>query len=145
MQASLDRAAPMALPSAPAPTSNRSPWAWRIITAPPVLFLIFDGTIKLARIQPVIDAFARMGIPDALAQAIGTLELACLGLYLAPRTAPLGAVLLTGFLGGAIAMHVRIGDPLASHTFFPLYVGALLWAGLVLRDARVRGLVAPSR
>lgn len=125
-----------------APTSAPSPWAGRVLTALPVLFLIFDGGAKLASPPPVLEAFDRMGMPGHLAPGVGALELSCLALYLVPRTAPLGAVLLTGFLGGAIASHVRIGDPLLSHTLFPLYVGALLWAGLFLRDARVRALVA---
>jgi hypothetical protein len=82
---------------------------------------------------------------DALAPAIGLLELACVALYLIPRTAVLGAILATGLLGGAVAMHLRVGDPYPSHTLFPIYVGALLWAGLFLRDARVRAFVASSR
>jgi hypothetical protein len=127
---------------APAPLSSRSRWAGRILTALPVLFLIFDGSIKLANIAPVVEASARLGLPTHLGPAIGVFELACLAIYLFPRTATLGAVLLTGFLGGAVAIHVRIDDPLFSHTLFPVYVGTLLWAGLFLRDARARALFA---
>jgi len=72
--------------------------------------------------------------------ALGVVLLACVALYLTPRVAPLGAMLLTGYLGGAVAMHVRIGDPLFSHTLFPVYVGVMIWAGLMLRDSRVRKL-----
>ncbi len=111
-----------------------------VVTALPALFLTFDGVIKLVNIPPVVESFARLGYPDSLARGIGLLELICLTLYLVPRTAALGAVLLTGFLGGAISCHVRVGDPLVSHVLFPAYVGALLWAGLVLRDQRVSAL-----
>lgn len=131
-------------PNPPA-TSSSTRWAGRIVTALPVLFLLFDATIKLLQIQPVIDAFQRLGIPEHLAPVIGTLQLACVALYLVLRTALLGAVLLTGFLGGATMIHVRIGDPLFSHTLFPAYIGALAWAGLYLRDARLRALAfAPA-
>jgi hypothetical protein len=127
--------------SATAPSKQRR-WIGRIVTAIAVLFLIFDFSIKLAHIQPVTDAFARLGIPDHLAVAIGMLELICLAIYLIPRTAVFGAVMLTGFLGGAIMLHVRIGDPLFSHILFPVYIGALLWIGLYLRDPRLRVLLS---
>jgi hypothetical protein len=122
--------------------STRRLWAGRIVTALPVLFLIFDLSIKLAHIQPVTDAFARLGVPDSLAVAIGVLELLCLVVYLVPQTAVLGAILCTGFLGGAIMLHLRIGDPLFSHILFPVYIGGLLWVGLYLRDPRIRTLIA---
>src|SRR4051812_45371932 len=105
---------------------GNSRWIGRVVTALPVLFLIFDLSIKLAHIQPVTDAFSRLGVPDHLAVTIGVLELICLAIYLLPRTSVLGAVLLTGFLGGAIMLHVRIADPLFSHILFPVYIGALL-------------------
>lgn len=113
------------------------------LRALPVLFLLFDAGIKLTEIAPVTEAFARMGFPPALASVIGGLELCCLVLYLVPRWSIVGAVLLTGFLGGAVALHARIGDPLATHTLFPLYLGAMLWLGLGLCDRRVVGMVAP--
>jgi hypothetical protein len=106
-----------------------------------VLFLVFDAAIKLAVVPPVVEAFAKLGVPVALAQGIGVLELFCVALFLFPATAALGAVLLTGFLGGAMAIHVRVGDPLLSHVLFPVYVGALLWTALFLRDERIRALV----
>jgi hypothetical protein len=132
----------MALTESGAVPSKQRRWTGRILTAFAVLFLIFDFSIKLAHIQPVTDAFARLGIPDHLAVTIGTLELLCLAIYLLPRTAILGAVLLTGFLGGAIMLHVRVGDPLFSHILFPVYIGALLWVGLYLRDPRLRALLS---
>jgi hypothetical protein len=111
------------------------------ITAIPVLFLVFDTVVKLVVITPVTESLVRLGYPTDLAIPIGLLELVCLIAYLVPRTSFLGAVLLTGFLGGATATHVRIGDPLFSHIFFPTYIGVLLWVGLFLRDPRLRGLV----
>jgi DoxX-like family len=109
-------------------------------------FLLFDGVIKLVKLQPVIDSFERLGYPERVARSVGLLELCCLGLYLVPRTATLGAVLLTGFLGGAISTHLRVGDPWLSHTLFPLYVAAFVWGGLSLRDSRTHGLWAtPNR
>ncbi|HEX6616215.1 MAG TPA: DoxX family protein [Gemmatimonadales bacterium] len=97
------------------------------------LFLLFDSVIKLLVIPPVVESFTRLGLPVHLARGIGALELACLVIYLAPRAAFPGAVLLTGFLGGAVLAHVRVGDPLLSHVLFPVYIGALIWGGLLLR------------
>jgi hypothetical protein len=136
MEATLDPA----LPSA----SSRRRWAGRVLSGLPVLFLLMDASMKLAHLQPVAEASARLGLPDSLTTGLGLMELACLVLYLVPRTAVLGVVLLTGYLGGAVAIHVRVGDPLFSHTLFPIYVGAMFWAGLFLRDARVRALVGPA-
>jgi hypothetical protein len=133
MEATLEAPAPVSV-------SSRARWAGRILTALPVLFMLFDSTIKFLRVDPVIEAHQRLGIPERFSPVIGAIELACLVLYLVPRTATLGAVLLTGFLGGAVAIHLRIEDPLFSHTLFPIYVGAMLWAGLYLRDARARAL-----
>lgn len=126
----------------PAPV-DRTRWAGRILSGLVVAFLILDGAIKLVPIQPVTDTLAQIGWPndDATARGLGVLLLALVGLHLLPRTAILGAVLLTGYLGGAIATHARIGSPLLSHTLFGVYVGVLLWAGLYLRDARVRALL----
>jgi hypothetical protein len=115
--------------------------AGRIISALPVLFLIFDSVIKLVKIGPVVESFAKLGYPDSLSRTIGILELACLVVYLLPRTSVLGAILLTGYLGGATATHLRVGDPLLTHVFFPIYVGALIWGGLFLRDDVLRALI----
>jgi hypothetical protein len=117
-------------------------WAGRVLSALAVVFLLFDSVIKLLGIAPVLDSFGRLGYPAGVATGIGILELACVILYVTRPVAVPGAVLLTGFLGGAVASHVRVGDPLFSHILFPTYVGALLWAGLVLRDERLQRLIA---
>ncbi len=119
----------------------KNPWPGRVLTAVPVLFLAFDVTIKLMKIQPVVDSFTQLGIPVELARVVGTVELICLVLYCIPRTAVLGATLLTGYLGGAVLTHLRIGSPLLSHTLFPIYIGIMLWGALWLRDLRVRVLI----
>ena len=119
----------------------KSPWPGRALIALPVLFLAFDLTIKLMKIQPVVDSFTQLGIPVELARVVGTVELICLVLYCIPRTAVLGAMLLTGYLGGAVMTHLRIGSPLLSHTLFPIYIGIMLWGALWLRDQRLRALI----
>jgi hypothetical protein len=136
MEATLDPV----LHAAPS-TSTRVRWAARVLGAVPVLFLALDGVMKLVGPAPVVEANARLGLPAETVLPIALVELACLLFYVIPRTAALGAVLLTGFLGGAVAMHARLGDPLLSHTIFPVYVAAMLWGSLYLRDARVRALV----
>jgi DoxX-like family len=120
--------------------SKTTRWAGWVLSGLAVLFLAWDGIIKLISLPVVADAFARLGYPVSLAVGIGILELVCLAVYVVPRTSLLGAVLLTGYLGGAVATHVRVQDPLLTHVFFPIYVGALIWGGLLLRDARVRAL-----
>jgi DoxX-like protein len=115
-------------------------WAGRIILALPVLFLLFDSVIKLMQITPVIESFHQLGYPESIALGIGILELACIGIFLIPQTSILGAILLTGYLGGAVATHVRIGSPLLSHVLFPIYVGVLIWGALLLREDRLRAL-----
>jgi hypothetical protein len=119
----------------------KNPWPGRVLTALPVLFLAFDVTIKLMNIQPVIDSFTQLGVPIGLTRVVGTVELVCLVAYCLPRTAVLGAILLTGYLGGAVLTHLRVGDPLLSHTLFPVYIGMMLWGALWLRDPRVRALL----
>jgi DoxX-like protein len=111
------------------------------LTVLPVLFLIFDGVIKLLDLDMVRQSMAELGYPAGIAVWIGLLELACLVLYVVPRTSVMGAVLLTGYLGGAIATHVRVGNPLFSHVLFPTYIAAMLWGGLFLRDERLRVLL----
>jgi hypothetical protein len=107
-----------------------------------VLFFVFDCVIHLIAIAPVTEAFAQLGYPPGLARPIGVLELVCLVLYLIPRTSVVGAVLLTGYLGGAIATNLRAGTPLFSHLLFPIYLAIPMWGGLYARDARVREMVA---
>ena len=88
-----------------------------------------------------MESFGQLGYPVSLALGIGAVELACLVLYVIPRTSVLGAILLTGYLGGAVATHVRVGSPLLTHVLFPIYVAALVWGGLFLREGRLRALV----
>jgi pimeloyl-ACP methyl ester carboxylesterase len=126
-------------------TLNTRSWPGRIVSGLPVLFLIFDAIIKLANIPAVAEGSAKLGLPADLAPTLGVVLLACVALYVWPRTAPIGAVLLTGYLGGAVLAHVRVGDPLFSHALFPIYVAVFLWGGLYLRDPRVRALVAVSK
>jgi len=106
-----------------------------------VLFLFFDAVMKFIKPAPVVDAFARLGFPLDLSVTIGTILLACTILYVIPRTSILGAILLTGYLGGAVATHLRAGSPLFSEALFPVYMGVLLWLGLYLREDRLRALV----
>jgi hypothetical protein len=130
------------IPSLPT-TSARSRWAGIGLTSVTAAFLLFDGGIKLAGHPEVAKSAHTLGLPLELMPTLGLLTLVCLALHLVPRTAVLGAVLLTGYLGGAVLTHLRVGDPLLTHTLFPVYIGALLWAGLYLRDDRVRRLLAP--
>ena len=111
------------------------------MTAFVALFLAFDAAIKLLVIRQVVEAFEQIGYPISLAHGLGLLEVLILVLYLTPQTAVLGAVLLTGLLGGAVASHLRLQDPLFSHVLFGAYVGVLAWGGLYLRDARLRRLL----
>jgi hypothetical protein len=123
-----------------ASSSTGARWAGRALSALVVVFLLLDGVIKRVPLQVVIDTLVQLGYPpDAgIARTIGALTLACALLYAWPRTALLGAVLLTGLLGGAMATHLRAGSPVASHLLFGLYLGVAAWGGLWLRDARVR-------
>ena len=122
-------------------TNRKSIIIGTVLTGVAALVLAFDAAMKLANIAPVREAMAQVGYPTDLARILGAVLLACVALYVNTRTAPLGAVLLTGWLGGAVATHVRISDPLFSHVLAPVYMGALIWGGLYLRDDRVRALV----
>ena len=121
-------------------TTARATWAGRVLSGIAVLFLIFDAGIKLVAAPEAVAGTVQLGWQPHHLPILAAIELACLVLYLVPRTAPLGAVLWTGYLGGAIATHLRLDNPLFSHVLFPSYVAALLWGGLYLRDARVRDL-----
>jgi len=131
----------MALPAATAPVSNRALWAGRVISTLIVLFLTFDGVIKLIPLAIVPETMAQLGYPSDLARILGVLTLACTALYAIPRSSMLGAILLTAYLGGAVATHVRVGSPLFTHTLFGVYLGVLAWGGLFLRDERLRALI----
>ena len=121
--------------------SNKSTlWIGRILSALPVLFLLLDGVMKIVKPAFVVEATVQLGYPESVIVALGVVLIACTILYLIPRTAVLGAILLTGYLGGAVATHVRVGGPLFS-ILMPVILGAMLWGGLYLRDERVRSLV----
>ena len=112
------------------------------LSALPVLFLLMDITMKLLALPIVLETTAQLGYPStpAFARTLGVILLICTALYVYPRTAVLGAVLLTGYLGGAVATHVRVDSPTFTHVLFGVYLGVLLWGGLFLRDARLRAL-----
>ncbi len=116
-------------------------WGGWALTGLSGAMMLLDGGAKVAELKPVIEGSVALGYPATVVFGIGLVLVACTILYLVPRTAALGAVLLTGYLGGAIATHVRVGNPLFSHTLFPIYVAMLIWGGLYLRDSRVRSLV----
>jgi hypothetical protein len=118
-------------------------WAGRIISALPALFLILDGAMKLFKPAPVIEATVRLGYSENVIIPIGIVLLVCTVVYLIPKTSVLGAILLTGYLGGAVATHVRAGEG-AFPIVFPIILGALLWLGLYLRNASLRVLVPIS-
>ena len=128
----------------PVPIPARRLWAGRILSALPILFLLFDSVAKLMRLPPVLEGMAKLGYSDNVAGPLGITLLICVVLYAVPGTSVLGAILLTGYLGGAVATHVRVGDPLLSHILFPTYVAALVWGGLYLRDTRL-GALLPFR
>jgi hypothetical protein len=123
-----------------APAVKTALWAGRIISALAILFLIFDGVIKVLKLAPAMESTAQLGYPASVVLGLGVLELACLAIYIIPRTSVLGAILLTGYLGGAIATQVRAGSPPFS-IIFPVIVGALIWGGLFLREERLRALI----
>ena len=119
---------------------QKTVWAGRIVSAFAVLFLVLDGVTHLMKPAPVAEAFQRLEFPLSLSVELGIIELACVVVYAIPRTSILGAILLTGYLGGAVATHLRVRDPFFD-TIFPILIGALVWGGLYLRDARLRALV----
>jgi hypothetical protein len=116
-------------------------WVSRIVAGLAVAFLTFDAVLKVFLVGPAVKGSAELGFTPSSVFTIGMIEVVLLALYLVPRTAPIGAVLWTGYLGGAIVTHLRIGNPLFSHTLFPIYVAVFLWLPLFLRDSRVRALV----
>ena len=134
---------PMTEPAAP--TSKTAIWAGRAMSGLVILFLLLDGAMKLIPLDVVLKASEPLGIPDSLARMLGILTLGCTLLYAFPRTAVLGAILLTGYLGGAVATHRRVGDPLFTHVLFGVYLGLLVWGGLYLRDGRLRALIPLQR
>jgi len=121
-----------------AAVSKKALWTGRVISGWVVLFLLFDGVVKVMKLAPAMEGTARLGYPLSLVLPIGVVELLCVVAYVIPRTSILGAILLTGYLGGATATQVRLEDP---WFVFPIAVGVLVWGGLLLRDERLRALI----
>jgi len=124
-----------------AAVSNKTLWAGRIISALPVVFLLVDGVMKVMKAPVAVEGSIQLGYPEKVVVAIGVVLLICTLLYVIPQTSILGAILLTGYLGGAIATHMRVGNPLFTHVLFPVYVGVMVWGGLFWRDNRLRALI----
>ena len=122
---------------------TRAIWAGRILSAIAIAFFVMDGVMKLIQPQVVIDATRQIGWPadPTTLTSPGLILLACTALYALPRTAVLGAILLTGYLGGAVASHARLGDPLLTHDLFGVWLGFFVWGGLWFRDTRIRSLI----
>lgn len=134
-----------AIQTRPAAVSNKALWTSRVMRAIVVLFLLTDTGIHLAQPAPVVQAMNQLGFPLGVTLIIGIIELVCTVLYVIPATSIIGAVLLTGYLGGAVAAHMRVGNPVFETYIFPVLVGALLWGGLLLIDSRLRALAGASR
>jgi hypothetical protein len=128
--------------------SNVRDWKYKtgwILSGLAILFLTMDAVMKLLALPVVIEAGTALGFPgESMARLLGVILIVCTALYAVPRTSVLGAILLTGYLGGAVATHVRAGNPLFSHVLFGVYVGVLVWAGIYLRDAKLRRQI-PTR
>jgi hypothetical protein len=119
------------------PVSKKMLWAGRILSALPVLLMVFTGAFGLLKPAVAAQGFAHYGYPEGAMVRITIVEIACAIVYAIPRTSVLGAILLTGYLGGATATHVRVGEPF----FLPIVVGVVVWAGIFLRDERLRALI----
>ena len=128
-----------------APTPTWMPRAGYALSGLVVLFMAMDIAGKLLQLPIVIETILQLGWSADFTAPLGILLLVCTALYAFPRTSVLGAILLTGYLGGAVATHARIGSPLLSHTLFGVYLGVLIWAGLYLRDPRVRSLLLTAQ
>ena len=122
-------------------TATKRSWVGIVITAIPTLFLLLDAVGKLVKPEPVVTGTVELGYPETVIVPLGIVLLICTILYAIPMTSVLGAILLTGYLGGAVAIHVRAGSPLFTHMLFPIYLGIFIWLGLYLRDIRLRSLV----
>ena len=123
--------------------AKKQPWVGYVISALPILFLLLDGVLKLIKPAPVVQATTELGYPEGVIVSLGIVLLICVVLYLIPRTSVLGAILLTGYLGGAVATHVRVNGSLFA-VLFPVILGALVWGGLYLREGRLRELIPLS-
>lgn len=133
----------MSMSAQTAAVSKSALWTGRILSGLVIVFLLFDGAIKLVPWPIVTETMDRIGYgsSESLARTLGVITVACTVLYAIPPTSILGAILLTGYLGGAMASHLRIGSPLFSHILFGFYLGLMLWGGLWLRDRRLRALI----
>jgi hypothetical protein len=127
--------------TAPATTSRPMFWIGWALSGLLIAFMLFDTVIKLIDLPVVVETSTQLGIPTTLDRVIGLIEIVSLALYVVPRTAVLGAILLTAIFGGAITSHLRLGDPLFSHVLFGVYLGLFAWGGLFFRDSRVRALL----
>ena len=121
--------------------SKKSLWAGRIITGLVAAFLVFDAVIHIMKPATVMEAFAKLNFPIRFAVPLGIIELMCILLYVIPLTSILGAIFLTGYLGGAIAIQLPTGNPFFGEVLFPVYIAAFLWGGIYLRDERLRTMV----
>ena len=121
--------------------SRKRLWVGYAVSALVLLFLLFDSLGKLLKVAPVLEGSAKLGYPESSVVGIGVVLLLCTILFAIPRTSVFGAILLTGYLGGAVATHVRVGSPLLTHQLFPVYLGTLIWVGLYLRNEKLRRLL----
>jgi len=121
--------------------SRTALWSGRALSAFAILFLAFDAAMKVLQLTPAVEGTTQLGYPASVILPLGLVQLVCLALYVMPRTSVLGALLWTGYLGGAIATHVRVGSPIFTHILFPVYVAGMLWGGLWLREPRLRALL----
>jgi hypothetical protein len=123
--------------------SKPARWTGRVLSGLVIVFMLFDGAMKLVPWPIVTETMDKMGYgsSEGMARSLGIITIVCTVLYAVPPTSILGAILLTGYLGGAIASHLRIGSPLFSHTLFGLYLGLMVWGGLWLRDRSLRSLI----
>ena len=125
----------------PSSTGKKALWTGRILSGFVTAFLIFDAVIHLLRPAPVVEAFEKLHLPLSLAADLGVIELLCIALYVIPQTAVFGAILLTGYLGGAVAIQLTSSNSLFGEILFPVYTAAVLWGGLYLRDEKLRAVV----
>lgn len=122
-------------------TSSVKLWTARVLGGLAIVFMLFDSVVKIIRESHAVESTVQLGYPENAVFVIGIIEILCLLLYIIPRTSIFGAILLTGYLGGAVATQFRLGNPLFSHTLFPVYLAILLWGSLYLRDERVKHLI----
>ena len=128
-----------------ASVSNKALWTGRILSALSAVFLVVDGVMKVMKARVAVEGSVQLGYPESSVFGIGVILLVCTLLYVIPRTSILGAILLTGYLGGAVATNVRVAQPLFGYVLFPVYVGVMVWGGLFLRDKRLAALISSDK